>query len=359
MNERLKRLIPLPVKRALHAWLFAAEMPLPAAPRALVFLAADYGNIGDLAITAAQQHLLRVVLPGRSVVAVPISSTRQVLRSLRRRVVPGDLVTIIGGGNMGSLYPEIEELRQRVIRAFPCNRIVCFPQTLDWDERAASKRALARIVRVYARHPDLHLFARESVSHGKLRALFAGHASVRVGLAPDVVLSATADALGAAPGAEPHGALLCLRDDGERSLRAQDDAALRQALAQAGLDVRVTDTHAGGAALSAEHCRRLLAGKIEQFAAARLVVTDRLHGMILALLAGTPCLVLPNANHKIRQTWVDWLADVPQLRFLDVSEIAAADAALRQLLATPRRDPAMPLVDPQHFAALRAALEAS
>lgn len=359
MIDHLKKLIPLPARLALHAWLFAADMPLPAAPRALVFLAADYGNIGDLAITAAQQDLLQRMVPDHAVVLVPISSTRQVLRSLRRQVVPGDVLTIIGGGNMGSLYPEIEALRQRVIRAFPGHRIVCFPQTLDWDDSAASKQALARIVRIYGRHPNLHLLARESVSHEKLRQLFAQCPTVHVGLAPDVVLGTTADALGARPCAEPQGALLCLRDDGERSLRAQDESALRQALVQAGLEVQATDTHAGGAALSPERCRQLLVGKLEQFAAARLVVTDRLHGMILALLAGTPCLVLPNANHKIRQTWIDWLADVPQLRFLAVAEIAQADAAVRQLLATARRDPAAPLVDSRHFAALRVALEVS
>lgn len=132
---------------------------------------------------------------------------------------------------------------------------------------------------------------------------------------------------------------------------------LRRALVATGLDVEETDTHAGGAGLAPERCTQLVADKLGQFQSARLVVTDRLHGMILAVLAGTPCLVLPNSNHKIRQTWLDWLRQVPQVRFLALSEVADAGAAIRQLLAMPRRDPAAPVIDPAHFSGLRAALE--
>lgn len=357
MLDRVKKTIILPLWRRCYAVLHRKEMALPAGRRAFVFLSADYGNIGDLAIAEAQRQFLARTLPAFNVVPVPISMTAETLHSIRRQIAPGDVVTLIGGGNMGSLYPDIEELRQQVIGAFHGNRVVCFPQTLDWTDSGASGRALARMVRVYSRHPDLYLFARETVSFKKLRELFADRPSVQVGLAPDIVLSAGAGTLAAAGGAQPDGVLLCLRNDGERRLGADDEAVLRQALAETGLELEETDTHAGGAGLAPERCTQLVAGKLGQFQAARLVVTDRLHGMILAVLAGTPCLVLPNSNHKIRQTWLDWLVQVPQVRFLALSEMADAGTAVRRLLDTPRRDPTAPVVDTEHFADLRAALE--
>lgn len=358
MFGTIKKYLPLSAKSALRSLLVQRSVRLPQAPRAFVFLAADYGNIGDLAITAAQCSFIARATPGRQLVPVPISTTAEVIRSIRRQVAPNDLVTIIGGGNMGSLYPDIEALRQRVIRSFPNNRIVCFPQSLDWNDSAESDKALARIVRIYSRHPDLHVFARESVSRDKLRSLFAGHANVHVGYVPDVVLSARAAELGLDVQPTSSGIVLCMRDDRERALAPGQHAQLRAALEGTGEAVTVTDTHAGGARLDDARCTQLLADKLAQFTAARLVVTDRLHGMILALVAGTPCLVLPNANHKIRQTWQDWLRGVPQLRFVEPAQLAELPALLEALLSVPRRDPAASPLDHSRYASLAAVVSA-
>lgn len=359
MIDVMKKWVPVPVKRAVRAVLCSKSMVLPPSPRAFIFLSADYGNIGDLAITAAQQKFLARVAPRHQVVPVPISVTPEVIRSLRRQVTPVDLVTTIGGGNMGSLYPDIEELRQLVIRTFPNNRIVCFPQSLDWTQSPESDRALAGIVRTYSKHPDIHVFARESVSRDKLRALFADHTNVQIGYVPDVVLSASAAELGFDSRPEPSGILLCMRDDRERSLAPEQLAQLRGTLEDTGQGITVTDTHAGGARLDEARCAHLLADKLAQFAGAQLVVTDRLHGMILSLVAGTPCLVLPNANHKIRQTWMDWLREVPQLRFVEPEQLPELAGVIDALLAAPRRDPGVPPLDLTHYDSLIKAVSAS
>ncbi len=356
VRKIITKFLPRKVKVFVSSFLRMKNITLPEGNRAFLFLAADYGNIGDLAITAAQQAFLEKFVPTHQVVLIPISSTRQVLRSIRKQVRPEDIVTTVGGGNMGSLYPDIEELRQLVIRSFPDNRIICFPQTLDWGESSESKRALGKIVRIYSRHKDLHLFARESVTFEKLCELFKERPSVKVGFSPDIVLSATAESLGANGGTEKRGALLCLRDDRERSLSDGHRQVLSKALTNLGLDIEVTDTHAGGSRLPPERCAQLLADKLSQFQSAELVVTDRLHGMILAALAGTPCLVLPNSNHKIQQTWEDWLANVPQVCFLKLDELAGIETIVRQLLDTPRRDSAQHTIDIAHYEELRMAI---
>ena len=355
MLDVFKKIVPLSIKRSIKSVVHRKDIRLPAGPRAFVFLAADYGNIGDLAISAAHSSYLERTLPGHAVVPVPISATRELIHSIRRQTTPQDCITIIGGGNMGALYPDIEALRQLVIRSFPRNRVVSFPQTLDWDESEKAQRAIGTIVRVYSRHPDLHVFARESVSFDNLRELFAGQPA-NVGLVPDIVLSATALTLGVMEQVEPSGALLCLRDDRERSLNDQQRDTIKQGLADAGLEAEETDTHAGGSRLPAERCAQLLADKLGQFQGAQLIVTDRLHGMILALLSGTPCLVLPSSNHKIRQTWLDWLAEVPQVRFLSLEELPKLRYAIDDLLGIPRRDLAEPVISQTLFDGLRTAI---
>ena len=357
--KKVSPMVPRKVKIILSTWVNKKNVELPTGLRAFIFLAADYGNIGDLAITAAQDAFLSKTLGGYTVIRVPISKTRTQLQSIKKQIKPRDLVTIIGGGNMGTMYPDIEELRQLVIRSFPCNRIVCFPQTLDWGESPASSRALQRIVKVYSRHPDIHVCVRESITRNKLTELFKHHSNVNVCWVPDIVMSATAGTLGARDCTQPSGILRCLRDDRESLLSAEQYANLDAALANTGYPIEKTDTHAGGMQLDEAHCAQLLADKLSQFRKARLVVTDRLHGMILCLLAGTPCLVLPNANHKIRQTWLDWLNDHPRLAFVEPEQLDEIPALIDKLLSESRGELNKSPVELSNYASLKQALTRS
>mgnify|MGYP005992677893 CR=1 FL=1 len=122
MFSIFKKFIPKKVKFFLYELFNREEITLSKGPKAFVFLSADYGNIGDLSISAAQGEFLESHLPEYTVVHIPISKTRAVLRSLKKQIGAKDIVTTIGGGNMGVMYPDIEELRQLVIKTFLNNR---------------------------------------------------------------------------------------------------------------------------------------------------------------------------------------------------------------------------------------------
>lgn len=332
----IKKIIPLKLKKTLIQHIYTKKIILPKKERAFIFLAADYGNIGDIAITHAQENFLRKTLPKHQTISIPISSTRHYIKSIKKQINTNDIVTIVGGGNMGSLYPDIEELRQLVIRSFPNNRIICFPQTLDWDESKKSLQTLKQISNIYSKHSDIHLFARESISYKKLNELFKSFDNVHIALVPDIVMSTTAETLGTLDCSAPEGILRCLRNDKESALTASQYDHLDKILVKTGYSIFDTDTHAGGSQLDTTYCSKLLADKLSQFRAAKLVVTDRLHGMILCLLSGTPCLVLPNSNHKIRQTWLDWLQHHTRLIFVEPAQFDEIPNFINQLLSEPR-----------------------
>ena len=103
----IKKLIPLRLKKHLVTYMGARDLPLPSSNRCFMLArqrAADYGNIGDIAISYAQKQYLQHVMTDYEVVSVPISQTRLVLNSIKQQIQHGDIVTIIGGGNMGSSY---------------------------------------------------------------------------------------------------------------------------------------------------------------------------------------------------------------------------------------------------------------
>ena len=71
-----------------------------------------------------------------------------------------------------------------------------------------------------------------------------------------------------------------------------------------------------------------LEGKLVQMEQVCLVVTDRLHGMVFAAITATPCVVLDNYNHKIRETY-KWLEHLPYIRY--VSELQELNIAIQEL----------------------------
>jgi pyruvyl transferase EpsO len=66
---------------------------------------------------------------------------------------------------------------------------------------------------------------------------------------------------------------------------------------------------------------------------ARVVVTDRLHGHILALLCGVPCVLNDNRTGKVRGFYDTWTHRSPLVRWADGPEQAFATA--RDLLDQP------------------------
>ena len=61
--------------------------------------------------------------------------------------------------------------------------------------------------------------------------------------------------------------------------------------------------------------------KIREFSEANLVITDRLHSMIIAMLAGTKCIALDNLTHKVKGCYKLWLSDNPNITFLEKASL--------------------------------------
>lgn len=280
-------------------------IPASSNPRAFIFLAADYGNLGDLAITEAQRRFLEAELPEHEVIEVPISETLSGLRSLRKQVKPDDLITLIGGGNTGDMYDDIEYLRELVIKAFPANPMISFPQTIEFSDSPYGTWAKKRAQRVFSHHRRLFLIARDSRSAQLATSLFS---STPVFEAPDIVLSL------------PHqpdqsqlrtGFVIALREDKERHPYSPSREQVITTLSPMGRVVS-TDTHLGDVRLDERSRHQALTSIWEEFARAEVVVTDRLHGMIFSVITGTPCVVMNSSTGKVHQFMRDWFLNDPQ-----------------------------------------------
>lgn len=286
----------------LYSHLKKEEFRLPDSPRCLIFLAADYGNLGDVAITYAQKKFLLQHFPSYEVIEVPAAKTLPYLQSIKKQINSGDVITVVGGGNMGDMYFDIELFRLLVVKSFPDNQIILFPQTIDYSYSKEADTLLNLSKKIYGKHPDLTMCAREKVSFNKMQQYYP---EVDIRLAPDIVM--TLDEF--SDNERDNTVIFCLRNDKEKS--AGNDtlvAELKDILGERGYEFKDRDTHIGGGRYSEEEKYGYLRKLWDEFSSTSLVITDRLHGMIFAFITGTPAIVLPNSNFKVESCY-EWIKD--------------------------------------------------
>lgn len=300
LNFRTKYFILLKLQQFRPFKYFKNVQIKPDKKYAFIFLAADYGNLGDVAITYAQTKYLKDNLSeGYEVIEVPISQSLEGLQFVRKNISPGDIVTSVGGGNMGDMYDQIEYIRQLAVRYFPNNKFISFPQTFDFSNTEEGKNALTKAQKVYNAHPELYMVAREKTSYDLMKQHFQ---KANILLTPDIVISLNKEK----PVRKRKGAVICLRADKEKNLTEKQYDFILSQVKNSFDSVVFNDTHIDKDQLSIAERETELEKIWNTFKSAELVITDRLHGMIFCYITNTPCLVFQNNNHKVRETY-DWI----------------------------------------------------
>ena len=121
---------------------------------------------------------------------------------------------------------------------------------------------------------------------------------------------------------ERHGALLCLRDDEEARITAQqrDDLSAR---VKAVIPEVTYTTNMNTVDITRDIRGLVVRHELMRFAKHQVVITDRLHGMIFSVVTNTPCVVLSSYNQKIPEYYNTFLKDSNLVFFLgnDLSKL--------------------------------------
>lgn len=272
--------------------------------RFFILLAADYGNVGDIAITIAQKEIVENHFD-YEVVLMPSTSCYDDLKSLVNNVGKNDIISFVGGGNCGDLYFPYEIYRQLTMDLLVNNIVVVFPQSVKFEKKNNLKRAQ----RHYKKKRDkLYFFTREIYSFDFFESNFLYN---NVSCLPDVVF--TMDKF--APLLDRKDVMLCLRDDKERLLTDEDKTYLINSINKLSYNWKLKDTYKN-IVLSLNQIDSYLNSFIDELSLKRLLITDRLHGMILGFVTGTPTIVLPNNNQKIRGSY-QFIKDCDYIHFIE------------------------------------------
>lgn len=330
----IKRIIPEKAKRDIKLlfvsandprWMEYADMDRN---RVFIFLAGFYQNLGDMAISYAQKQFVQKTLSDAEIICVPSTETYQAIKTIKRYIRPSDIVTIIGGGNMDDIYLSLEEARLYVVKSFPNNKIISFPQTFAFSDTEFGKKRQSISHKVYAAHKNLTIFVREPYSLERIKAAFP---DVQIGYCPDIVLSLNKFD----PQYERHGVLCCLRTDKEQSIHSRQREALIKAVKEIFPDVTLRDT----VDVALKNCQpetyeQTLEDFWDMLRHKEIVITDRLHCMIFCAITGTPCVVIDNSNHKISGVYSAWLKDANYIRFTENSDSETVIGLAKELSNT-------------------------
>lgn len=271
-----------------------------------VFLGADYGNLGDVAITYAQMKYLNDRYKNYNVIEIPISKTFAGIKAVKHAIGDNDIISLIGGGNTSDLYDDIEFLRQLIIVLFRKNKIIAFPQTFFFSKTLKGRfcKSISRLV--YNKAEDLTIMAREGNTMKILRYEYPNIKSI---LLPDIVM--TLDERLRCP---RKGALVCMRSDRERAITDNHKKKIISWLKKQYENVDFQDTQVGGVSLVNRFEK--LHNLFDIIRSREIVITDRLHAMIFCFITETPALVIDNSNNKLSGCY-EWIKDCGFIKLID------------------------------------------
>lgn len=287
-------------------------------------LVPSHGNLGDQAIAYATRRFFNDNFKEYKVLEFERDEIYIYERLIKSILNKDDLIVLHGGGNMGNIYIQEEEPRRFIISKFKNNKIISMTQTIMFTDDSKGNKEKEKTVKLYNKNHNLILLAREDRSYQIMRQLFI---DCKVTEILDIVFYLE-DLFKVNKNRKY--IMTCLRKDKESYFRERVDGLL-QKLKKDYSNVVESDTIVNKAVNKSTRERELF--KIwDDFRNAKVVITDRLHGMIFATITKTPCIVLRSLDHKIIESY-KWVKDLNYIRFVEEIDVNNIKLIIEELSA--------------------------
>ncbi|WP_243279470.1 polysaccharide pyruvyl transferase family protein [Clostridium saudiense] len=282
-----------------------------------------HGNMGDQAIVYATNKYLRDNFKDYNILEIYRRDIYKYMKSLKKAVNPEDLIVLIGGGNMGNLWINEEVDRRFVIKNFPNNKIISMPQTISFTSDSDGDMELAKTKNIYNKNNNLILISREKKSYKLMQEYFEDK---DIKLNPDTVLylNNTVDT----NKYKREYIMTCLRNDKEGILGNKKDVLINKLKNEFGQVVEY-DTVVNKTIFK-EQREKELNDMFDKFLKAKMVITDRLHGMVFCVITKTPCIVTKSIDHKVTGTY-EWIEDLNYIKLVDDLDFNKIELLIEEL----------------------------
>ena len=260
-------------------------------------------NVGDNLIYLAERCLLEGI-DYKIMYDSSVAAMRQAGMNPNKIFKSDDLILIHGGGYIGSLWRGANDNMMYLIQNLPDNRIICLPNSFYCY--ADDLELEEKIINVFNAHQQLVVCLRDN-------SYFKYVDKVKnLKLLPDAALSY--DFIDLQP--KTRKVIFILRHDKE--LIRPDISKIRTWFINN--NYQIEDIDFIDSQLTISNSKEIVLSKLRQLSSAEVVVTDRLHGMISSVIAGTKCFAFDNLTGKVHSTKNLWLNKLKTARILNTSE---------------------------------------
>ena len=186
-----------------------------------------------------------------------------------------------------------------VIDAMPDAKILMMPQTVFFQHEENAFRFSEN----HNKASRMLFLARDLVSYEKAKELFS---KVSVKIFPDIVTTL----IGLRQYDNPRsGVCLCTRNDDEKLYSYEDLDTFRDKIRMITRVIQKDTTIKENFMKIRSDLERYVWAEIESYSNYEVTITDRYHGTIFSLCAGTPVIILKTTDHKVT-TGADWFKGV-------------------------------------------------
>ena len=301
--RQIKKLLKIPKDIKLYFGTKKALQSPRVSPRIFYLGMPVHNNLGDLAQGVCIRKWIKKHFSGYEVIEIEtnaiVNTTCSVLNLLKRAYSEEDIIIFQSGYTTTDLGGYADEMHCAVIKSLPKAKFLMMPQTIFFEKEERKKRTSL----VYNSAKNMLFLARDKVSDNMAKEMFP---DISVQLFPDIVTTLigqyTYDN-------SRNGILFCCRDDSEKYYSDDDIAKLMESCSKFA-DVERTDTTKKvKSSKIVKRAKEYVLSEIENYSKYNLIITDRYHGTIFSLVAGTPVIIIKSTDHKVT-TGADWFKGV-------------------------------------------------
>lgn len=246
-----------------------------------------HNNLGDYAQYYCIKKLMNESFSNYNIFEVPTSVIKydyvRFFENLKKKIRENDIIIFQSGYTSTNLHDD-EYVHRKIVKNFVKNKIVFFPQTV----RYTSNREAMKTANIYRNHNHLLFITRDEVSFNKSKELFVNN---KIEIMPDIVTTLFGKNKYLK---QRKGVIYCIRHDSEK---LYTDLEIKKVF-----DITDEDLWTDTTLNANEKCNEsLLMEKIDLFSNYAVTVTDRFHGTIFSMIAGTPVIVLKTSDHKVTE----------------------------------------------------------
>lgn len=263
----------------------------------------SHANLGDLAQGVCIRSWIDKNLPEYDLVEIKtnwlVNTHYSLLPVLKNNYREKDIIIFQSGYATTDLGGYADEMHCAVIQAIPNAYFLMMPQTVLF----VGKDRKDRTSKIYNSARRMLFLARDSVSF-----------RVAEEMLPDIEVREYPDIVTTLIGSKKYinnrnGILFCCRDDSEKFYSNDEISNLIRKCSNIAT-VEITDTTKYKSEKEIiRNPSEFVENEIEKYSHYKLVITDRYHGTIFSLVAGTPVIIIKSTDHKVI-TGADWFKGI-------------------------------------------------